>query len=322
MKDDEDIRPLYSSCSLCPRQCHVNRSIGEKGFCRESDVIRVACAGLHHGEEPVISGKNGSGTVFFTGCTLMCRFCQNYQISSCGIGSHITVNDCAEIFLTLQSLGAENINLVTGTQFIPGIICAIKQAKKSGLTIPLLWNSSGYEEVRSLKILEPYIDIWVPDIKTLNLSVSKKIFDCRDYPEKVKEALFYLKNNTTTRIQNRIMKNGIIVRHLVLPGAVSSTKEVLAWYKQYLAPDVILSVMFQFIPLEKQNCFTKTDFPGYVTKREYEEVFNYLDKLGIDEGFIQEPVQETAWIPDFYRENPFPVDFAVPVWHYSKGFIS
>jgi putative pyruvate formate lyase activating enzyme len=322
MNNRNNVLQLYHSCRLCPRKCQVDRRKGEKGFCGETDVIRVACACLHFGEEPVLSGKGGSGTVFFSGCTIKCEFCQNHQISTTGIGSGVSVEELAEIFTALKERGAENINLVTGTHFIPGIIFAMIQVKKNGLAIPFLWNSSGYEEKESLKLLAPYIDIWVPDLKTLQPDLSTTLSGRQDYPDKAKDALLFMQEQGKIKIEEGIMISGMIVRHLVLPGALSSTKQVLTWFKQNLSSHTLLSLMFQYIPLVgRKGCPDKGDLCRYVSKEEYEEVLTYLDELGIEDGFIQEPVNEDAWVPDFTKENPFPPEFAIPVWHYSKGFI-
>lgn len=321
MKKKTKVLQQYRSCRLCPRQCCVDRRKGEKGFCGETDLIKLACACLHFGEEPVLSGQGGSGAVFFTGCTIKCWFCQNYQISAAGTGAAVTVDELAEIFTALEEKGAENINLVTGTHFIPGIIQSITQARKNGLTIPFLWNTSGYEEIKSLELLAPFIDIWVPDMKTLQPDLSETLFKCKDYPAKVKDTMLFMQEQRKINIKNGIMKTGMIVRHLVLPGALSSTKQALTWYKKNLSPDTLLSLMFQFIPLHRECCPENKNLCCYVSKKEYEEVLGYLDELGIEEGFIQEPVHDDTWIPEFTNENPFPPDFAVPVWHYRKGLL-
>ncbi|MBN2534445.1 MAG: radical SAM protein [Spirochaetales bacterium] len=320
MEDRNNVLRNYSSCSICPRQCHVDRSKGEKGFCGETDRIRIACACLHFGEEPVLSGEKGSGIIFFSGCTMKCWFCQNYQISSKGFGTRVTVEELVTIISVLKKKGAYNINLVTGTHFIPGIIQAIKRTRENGHAIPFLWNSSGYEEKESLELLAPYIDIWVPDIKTLQPALSHTLFGLRDYPDKVKDALLFMQKQGDIDIKEGIMKSGMIVRHLVLPGEVSSTKQVLLWYKQNLSSHTLLSLMFQYIPFT-YNGYLTGNLCRYVSETEYEEILGYLDELGIEDGFIQEPVHEDTWMPDFTKENPFPFDFAVPVWHYSKGFI-
>jgi putative pyruvate formate lyase activating enzyme len=323
MKENNVITHFYNPCSLCPRQCRVYRGNGERGFCMETDVTRVASACLHYGEEPALTGSGGSGTVFFTGCTIQCRFCQNYQISSGGtggIGAGVTVGELAGIYIELEKRGAENINLVTGTHCIPGILSAIKKAKEKGCSIPFVWNSSGYERKESLALLAPFIDIWVPDLKTLDPGLSHTLFGLKDYPEKAKEALVFMDRQRNLLIKDGIMKSGMILRHLVLPGKSASTKQVLAWYKQTLSTRSLLSLMFQYIPL--LGCQPDKRIPGgYVSEIEYENIVSYCDELGIEEGFIQEPAAEDTWLPDFTRENPFPPECAVPVWHYSKGFI-
>jgi len=179
----------YKACSLCPRECRVDRSRGQIGFCREKDKVRIAWAGIHYGEEPVITGENGSGTIFFTGCTLRCSFCQNYQLSRSVLGSYVSVVKLSEIMLELQREHAENINLVTGTHFIPHIIDAVSEARKNGLKIPIVWNTSGFEKASSLKLLENTADVFLTDLKTLSNELSKKLFKFENYPEIAVEAL-------------------------------------------------------------------------------------------------------------------------------------
>ena len=187
--DKDSLLSLYRKCTLCPRACGVDRNAGKLGFCRESSTMRIACATLHHGEEPPITGKGGSGTIFFTGCTLQCRFCQNHQISRGGIGREVSIEEFADICLKLQSSGAENINLVTGTMFIPSIALGIGLAKEKGLNIPILWNSSGFESSEAVDMLNSFIDVYLPDIKTLNHTFASTFFNAIHYPEAAKAAV-------------------------------------------------------------------------------------------------------------------------------------
>jgi putative pyruvate formate lyase activating enzyme len=317
----DNLSSLYSSCKLCPRKCGVDRTADKAGFCSESHRIRIASACLHCGEEPVLTGDNGSGTVFFSGCTLKCGFCQNCQISSGGIGAEVSEETLAGIFLRLEREGAANINLVTGTHFIPGIIRAIIRARKNGLNIPTLWNSSGYEDEQSIALLDPYIDIWIPDIKTLQPKLAGRLLKRRGYPDVVKKAVFAMKKNRKIKIENGSMKQGVVIRHLVIPGEIDSTKQVLEWFKNNLSSDALLSVMFQYIPIVFSEKERKMYPHQYVSEKEAGTVLKILDDLEIEEGFVQDPSDANTWIPDFTKENPFPPDFAQPVWHYSRGFM-
>jgi len=313
-----NIFDLYSSCSLCPKKCNVNRNNEIKGFCRESNRMRIACACLHQGEEPPLIGKKGSGTVFFTGCTLKCSFCQNFQISRQGMGDKVSEDTLSQIFLSLQNRDASNINLVTGTHFIPGIIKSLDQAKAYGLTIPVLWNSSGYEEINSLRILNDSIDIYLPDLKTLDTSMAGTLFKAKDYPAKAKQTILYMINNKSLHYENDKLKKGVIIRHLVLPGYLDSTRAVLRWYSQEVQGRALISIMFQYIPEpSKQHDLKQYNAPlKCISQKEYNTVLMMLEKYNLEDGFIQEPAGKDTWIPDFRKSNPFPPDFADPVWHF------
>jgi putative pyruvate formate lyase activating enzyme len=311
---------LYESCNLCPRACGVNRLEGETGVCGETASIRVASACVHFGEEPPVTGKGGSGTVFFTGCTLGCRFCQNFQISHSGMGDNLTEEELASIFLRLQADGAENINLVTATHFSPGVLGAVKIAKDNGLSIPIVWNSSGYEEVDTLELIAAYVDIWLPDAKTFDERVAKELFSAADYPEKNRAALLFMAEHAIVEWHGDTLRKGMIVRHLILPGETSSTERILKWYKSALYGKALLSLMCQYIPIagysDVRDPDLKVDLGKYLTKDEYGDCLFLLDELGIQDGFIQEQCDDNEWKPDFSRRNPFPDKFAKPVWHY------
>jgi putative pyruvate formate lyase activating enzyme len=332
MNYEQDLFGLYESCVLCPRACKVNRRSGRTGFCGETFEMRIACACLHQGEEPPISGTNGSGTVFFTGCTLRCPFCQNSQISRDGLGRVVSVEELASVFLTLQEKGAANINLVTGTHFVPHIIRAAAISRALGLSIPFLWNSSGYEEVSTIELLRPIIDIWVPDIKTFDRKLALDLFGTDLYPEKAREAVQSMADGTGTVFENDLLLKGLIVRHLVLPGEYLSTREVLSWFKKNLSDRALLSLMCQYIPLigsgKNRNDAARDNLRKKISEEEYDNAVFLLDELGIDDGFVQEQYDESNpdsgadWTPDFSRENPFPGKFASPVWHYTHQFLS
>ena len=191
---------FYSACTQCPRNCGIDRSNGKCGFCKETEQLKIATACLHFGEEPLITVFGGSGTIFITGCTLRCSFCQNYQISQQGMGSAVSKEEFVEMCLKLQDLGAENINIVTGSHHIPKLAEFLGAAKTSGLIIPITWNSSGYESVESLELLRGIVDVWLPDYKTVNSIMSKELFAAEDYPNVAKKAIRWMVNNTPMEI--------------------------------------------------------------------------------------------------------------------------
>jgi putative pyruvate formate lyase activating enzyme len=311
----------YEHCLLCPRACGVDRTRGETGFCGEGAVARVSVACLHKGEEPPLSGERGSGTVFFTGCTLGCPSCQNYVISggtpASRPGRTVAPDELARIFFTLQERGAYNVNLVTGTQFIPSIITALRTARANGLAIPAVWNSNGYESTTALELLHPHIDIHLPDLKTLDPGTARELFGRRDYPARARPALLAMVRDRALTWHGDILSRGVIVRHLVLPGRTASTLQCLEWFRDHLAGRALLSIMFQYIPLNRGAATGGAK----VNREEYTHVTDALAALGLDDGFVQEPVETDDWIPDFSRPNPFPSGFAEPVWRAGGGFI-
>jgi len=321
----------YESCRICPRNCGVNRNNGETGFCGEDAGIRVAWAGLHFGEEPPVTGTGGSGTVFITGCNLRCLFCQNYQISQDGMGKSVSSAVFADICLALQKTGAENINIVTGSHAIPAIATGLREAKGKGLSIPVLWNSSAYENTEALDLLDGLVSVWLPDLKTLNPVLSGAVFRADDYPKIAKKAIRHMAAKSPLRIDTADeqhcpsgrIKSGVIVRHLALPGKLADTELVLRWFAEHLADRAILSLMTQYTPVTKspyaQNIEAFPDRP--LERAEYDRLTALLEELGIDTGFYQELVEDTEWLPDFSRTQPFSSVLARPVWHPSSGFI-
>ena len=311
--DRNSLLSLYKACTLCPRRCSTDRTAGKSGFCRESDSIRIACATLHHGEEPPITGKGGSGTIFFTGCTLQCRFCQNHQISRGGIGREVSIEEFADICLRLQEAGAENINLVTGTMFIPSIALGTDLAKSRGLSIPILWNSSGFESSESIDILNSFIDVYLPDIKTLNHTFSAAFFNAPHYPEAAKEAVEKMASSKKIIFKDNKIVSGTIIRHLVIPGYMEMTDRVLRWYSQNLKDKALISVMFQYSPKAAEG----DGFPDRILdKSEMDMVYAMLDEYGIEDGFIQEEEITEEWNPDFNLRTPFPGSIGKTVWHW------
>lgn len=315
-----NIDKLYENCRLCPKACGVDRLNGQHGQCRMPAGVVAASAVLHKGEEPPLIGEQGSGAVFFSGCTLGCPFCQNEQISLDDLGFEINDAELAGIFLKLQEQGAANINLVTATQFTPSVVAAVEQARERGLVLPVMWNSSGYETPKTINLLAGTVDIWLPDIKTLSSELAGRLFNAPEYPKAAQKALLKmaeaLKKNGGTVIEDGSMKRGMIVRHLVMPGELDSSRAVLKWYAEHLKEKAMLSLMVQYTPVNPAGAVIAA--PGYIMPdREYEKLTGWLDEFGIEEGFLQAPEAASSdWIPDFNRHNPFPEKFSIPVWHW------
>lgn len=375
------IEEQMSECRLCPRECKVNRTQGQKGICGQTDKVKVARAGLHMWEEPCISGNKGSGTVFFTGCSLHCVFCQNHRIANGETGKEITIERLVEIFLELQEKGANNINLVTAGQFVPQIVKALKRAKEKGLYIPIVYNTSAYETVETLKLLEGYVDIYLPDLKYVDKELSKRYSHAPDYFERAKAAIEEMVRQTgdmkfvketglverenqgetenidkecfkqgDTCIQQEVerqkdiynadtikmkkqegmqqevtepesyrqkkqidieeyqlrsekgeqwvMKRGVIVRHLLLPGCAEDSKKVLEYLLEQYGDRIFISILNQYTPLPHVSFCPELN--RKVTEAEYEEVVDFAISLGIENGFIQEgEAAQESFIPEF-----------------------
>lgn len=287
-------------CNLCPRQCKVSRN-QEAGVCGESDTIRIARASLHMWEEPPISGDGGSGTVFFSGCPLHCVFCQNHNIADGTNGVSVTVDELSSIFLKLQEMGAHNINLVTATHFVPGVIDALKKAKASGLAIPIVYNSSGYESVETLKRLRGLIDIYLPDLKYVSSEISGKYSNAPDYFEVAQASLSEMFDQVGTPVfdSTGLLKKGVVVRHLILPGCVDDSKAVLDYLFKTYHDDIYISIMNQYTPLSAQlSRFPELD--RTLSDAEYDEVVDFAVDLGIANAFVQEGgTAAESFIPDF-----------------------
>lgn len=297
---------MADKCTLCPRNCGVDRDNGKTGYCGQTDKVYVARAALHMWEEPCISGKEGAGTVFFCGCTLRCIFCQNHQIalgkaeSGDKIGKEVSIERLKEIFLELQEKGANNINLVTGTHYIPQIAMALKLAKEEGLKIPIVYNTSGYEKAESLQILDGLVDIYLPDMKYVSKELSKEYSNASDYFEMASKALEEMVRQVgeaqfDTR---RYMTKGVIVRHLVLPGSTRDSKAVLDYLWNTYGNNIYLSIMNQYTPMEQIK--NHPLLSRKVTKREYSKVVDYALSLGWENAFIQEgETAKESFIPGF-----------------------
>jgi len=289
-----------SHCNLCPRNCGVNRLNGQLGLCGAGEAVKLARVSLHHYEEPCISGENGSGTVFFSNCSLSCVFCQNHQISQEGIGTEVTIEKLAEIFLELQNNKAHNINLVTPTHYVPQIILAIKLGKKSGLTIPIIYNSSGYENQETIKRLKGYIDVYVPDLKYFKDKYSIKYSKVRDYFPNAKiavEEMFSQVGNVKFNDDGLITK-GVIIRHLMLPGLLFDSKKIIDYISNTYKDKVFISIMNQYTPMYKASNYPEIDKP--LNPDHYDVLIDYALSKGITNGFIQDSgTSSKAFIPDF-----------------------
>ena len=297
----------YSCCELCPNECRVDRTAGQVGRCGMDGTVKIAWAGLHRGEEPPVSGRRGSGMIFFCGCPLHCQYCQNYQISQGGWdGVPVSEKNLASIMIALRDEGAATINLVTGTHFIPSIVTALKDAKSRGLDIPVVWNSSGYESVEALKLIDPLIDLYLVDVKTLDRDVASRFCGLGRYADAIVPVMKFLRRrHPVTDLENGL--KGTLVRHLVFPGCIDATVDFLHWYADNFKDSCRLSLMVQFVPPKEDPGFPK------ITKAEYDMLLDLLDELDID-GFVQETSDnEILWIPDFRRANPFPQGFADPL---------
>jgi len=292
---------LYKSCRLCPRNCGVNRLEGETGFCGEAAQLRIGAAVIHRGEEPPLVGSGGSGTIFISGCNLGCTFCQNYQVSQDGLGRAVSPLEFAGICAALRDNGAENINIVTGSHAVPGIIEGINAARESGVSLPVLWNSSGYDSPQALELLGEYIDIYLPDLKTLDSKTAEKFFNAPDYPQTAEAAILKMLGT----------KSKVIIRHLILPGYLESTRTVLHWFAQNAKSRALLSLMTQYTPIPGKG---KPMPQGFLTEEDYQTVLTWLDDFKIEDGFCQELVTGSEWLPDFKRTNPFSSELSVPVF--------
>ena len=276
------------NCTICPHQCGANRNKGQLGRCKAKDTVKIALYSIHFFEEPCISGEKGSGTIFFSNCNLNCIYCQNYEISQLGKGKEYTIEQLADIMLKQQNLGVANIELVTPTSYVPQIIEAIKIAKKNGLNIPIVYNTNSYEKIETLKMLDGYIDIYLPDLKYADDKLGKKYSHINQYFEIATKAIQEMRRQVGTAIfdSNGMMKKGVIIRHLVLPNYIENSKKVLKWLKENIHPEDYISVMAQYFPtyLAKQDKFINRK----LTTKEWEEIENYIDKLDFKNGFIQE----------------------------------
>ena len=291
---------ILKKCTLCPRECGINR-YEKPGFCLADNKIRVARADLHMWEEPPISGEKGSGTVFFSGCNLRCVFCQNYDISRENFGKEISVERLAEIFIELQEKGANNINLVTPTHFIDDIVKALNLSRRMGLKLPIVYNTSSYEKVESLKKLDGIIDIYLPDFKYMDSALSARYSNAENYSEVAKKAIAEMVRQVGAPQfdeKTDLMTKGVLVRHLVLPGQTADSKKIIKYLYDTYGDDIFISIMRQYTPFGKLE-----DYPEInrkITDEEYDEVVDFAVDIGVENGFLQdEEAASESFIPKF-----------------------
>ena len=301
----ERLSPFETSCTLCPRDCRVDRTKGSEGVCRTGHLAAVSHALLHFGEEPVISGRSGSGTIFFAGCNLKCLFCQNYQLSWLLEGGPVTDGELAAIMLDLQKKGAHNINLVSPSHVVLPVLRALRIALEEGLDIPLVWNSNGYDSVEVVQALEGIVDIYLPDLKYYSPALSKRYSAAPDYFAKASEAVreMALQRPALDLGGDGTARKGLVVRHLMLPGAVDDTLVLVKWIGENLSPYIGLSLMSQYHP-----CFrAPEEIQRGVSPEEYRRAADAALALGLDHLFLQpEPFRaDEHLVPDFRKEKPF-----------------
>lgn len=299
------INQLMSCCTLCPRKCRADRLNGSHGFCGQSADVMAARAALHFWEEPCISGSQGSGTVFFSGCSLQCVFCQNHSIALGQAGKRITLRHLSTIFLSLQEKGAANINLVTASHFVPQVCHALELARQQGLHIPVVYNTGSYEEVSTLRLLDGLVDIYLPDLKYHSPLVSAKYSQADNYFEKAAPAISEMLRQTGRPVidtSSGLMKKGVIVRHLLLPGEAGDTKRILRYLHDTYGNDIYISIMNQYTPMNQVACIPSLN--RTITDQEYLRILDFAEKIGIEQGFLQEgPCADESFIPPFDGEG-------------------
>lgn len=299
------LNSIMTDCTLCPRNCHVNRLAGQMGYCGQTHKLYAARAALHFWEEPCISGTRGSGTVFFSGCNLRCIYCQNHKIAVGKTGKEISLTHLSEIFLALQEQGAHNINLVTPSHYIPQLCIALTAAKEQGLTIPIVYNTGGYEKAESLRYLEGLIDIYLPDLKYYSGETGAAFSNASDYFQMASAAIAEMYRQVgrpVFRKDNGLMEKGIIVRHLLLPGQSKDTKRLLRYLHESYGNDIYVSIMNQYTPMPQVMEDNRLNRP--VTPKEYARILGFAEALGIENGFIQEgETVGESFIPPFDYEG-------------------
>ncbi len=295
---------MLNNCMICPRNCKVNRVNGQKGYCRLDDKMKIALASIHKFEEPCVSGKEGSGTIFFSNCNLKCIYCQNYEISQENVGKEVSVERLAEIMIEQQSRNVNNINLVTPTMYVYQIIDSIKIAKEKGLKIPIIYNSNGYENVDTIKMLNGYIDVYLPDLKYYLDDIAIKYSDAPNYFNVATKAIKEMYNQVgKAKFDERgIIQKGVIIRHLILPNHIQNTKHILKWIKDNFEDDVFVSIMAQYFPTYK--AIDDDLINRKLSIREYREIENYIFELNLQNGYMQDlGNHEEEYVPKFDLSN-------------------
>ena len=303
-----DYKTLLKNCNLCIRKCNINRLNGKVGVCNSSSTIKIARAKLHKWEEPCISGNNGSGTVFFSNCNLKCVFCQNHLISQDGTGLEVSIERLAQIFLELQSQGAHNINLVTPTHYVPQIIEALKISKSKGLKIPILYNTNSFDSLDTIKMLDGYIDVYLPDFKYFDDKYSIKYSKAPGYSENAIEIINEMVSQVgNPQFNDSIIQKGVIVRHLLLPGLLFDSKKVIDTLYNNFGDNIYISLMNQYTPL-----YNAKDFPEInksINPKVYDSLIDYAINIGVTNGFIQEEgTNSEIYVPSFKNEGVQSID--------------
>lgn len=292
------------NCKLCARECGVNRLEGKKGFCLSSDKVKIARVSLHAWEEPCISGTKGSGTIFFSNCTLRCVFCQNHEISSEGIGKEVSIERLSEIFLEQQARAANNINLVTPTHYAPQIIEAIKLAKNKGLTLPILYNSNGYVSLETIKLLDGYIDVYLPDLKYFDDKYAVKYSKAPNYFKVATNAIEEMFRQVGEPVFNEegLITKGVIIRHLMLPSLLFDSKKIMNYIYNTFNNSVYVSIMNQYTPTFNAEKYPEINKP--LNTKHYDALIDYSLSIGIENGFIQDTgTNSESFIPEFDLRN-------------------
>ncbi len=310
----------YKQCTLCPRECKVDRTKGQTGYCGETDKLHISSIGAHFGEEPPISGKNGSGTVFFTGCSLRCCYCQNYQISFQGIGDFYTCEQVAgELRKLVESHDIHNVNFVTPDHFFPHTIRIVELLRKTNISIPILYNMSGYQKLESVKALEEYADIYMPDFKYADKNLAKQLSNAEDYPDRALESLIEMVRQKgfpdSFTDEKSIATKGVIVRHLILPGQVQNSKDVFTTLLLEFGKDIPISLMSQYYPtamlMKNDKCTELSSIKRRITLKEFEEVYEHALSLGFRNMLVQflenfrTRKDKIDFVPDFEKDIPF-----------------
>ena len=291
------MKDLYSACELCMRRCGVDRNSGSVGFCKCNAEMTVSRCDLHMWEEPIISGEKGSGTIFFSGCSLGCIFCQNSKISRSQVGESVTPDELAHMMLSLQKRGAHNINFVTPTHFAPSIVSSVALAKEKGLDIPIVYNTGTYDAESTIRLLDGTVDVYLPDFKYYLSRSAEKLSNAKDYPDVSRKAIeLMVKQRGAPIIKDGLMKSGVVVRVLLLPQHVAEAKLSLKYLYNTYGDDIYISIMSQYTPIGN----VPSPLDRKITRGEYEQICDYAVSLGIKNAFVQELTSATeAYIPDF-----------------------